>query len=299
MSSGPFTVSVPATSANLGPGFDSLGLALGLRDEVTAEITDSGGVVVQMQGQGADELPRDETHLIAATLLRALRDAGVDVSGLQVSTVNRIPHGRGLGSSAAAVVAAVTLARCLSGGDDSPISLDRQFDLAVAIEGHPDNVAPAILGGLTIAWPDVATGKPRAVPLKVHPSVRAIVCVPNEQMSTQAARGLLPAQVSHSDASATAARSALLVHALTSDPSLLLDATADLLHQPYRLDSMPHSRDLIATLRGRGVAATLSGSGPTVLVLTTDDDTEAVLSAAPGFEVWPLDIEARGAYLLS
>jgi len=135
--------------------------------------------------------------------------------------------------------------------------------------------------------------------LKVHASVRAIVCVPNEQMSTQAARGLLPAQVSHSDASATAARSALLVHALTSDPSLLLDATADLLHQPYRLDSMPHSRDLIAALRGRGVAATLSGSGPTVLVLTTDDDTEAVLSAAPGFEVRPLDIESRGAYLLS
>ncbi len=298
MSSGPFTVSVPATSANLGPGFDSLGLALGLRDEVTAEITDDGGVVVEMQGEGAGDLPRDETHLIAATLLRALRDAGVDVPGLRVSTVNRIPHGRGLGSSAAAVVAAVTLARSLSGGDDSPISLDRQFDLAVSVEGHPDNVAPALLGGLTIAWPDIATGKPRAVPLKVHPSVRAIVCVPNEQMSTVAARGLLPAQVSHSDASATAARSALLVHALTSDPSLLLDATADLLHQPYRLDSMPHSRDLIATLRGRGVAATLSGSGPTVLVLTTDD-TDAVRSAAPGFEVRPLEIESRGAYLLS
>ena len=169
---GPVTVAVPATSANLGPGFDSLGLALELRDEVTAEISDSPGVEVTVRGEGEGVLPMGSRHLVAATVLRALADVGVTPAGLRLSAINRIPHGRGLGSSAAAIVAAVALARELTGGADSPISLDRAFDLSVAIEGHPDNVAPALLGGLTIAWPDASTGLSRAVTLAVHPSHR-------------------------------------------------------------------------------------------------------------------------------
>ncbi|CAB4934238.1 MAG: homoserine kinase [Actinobacteria bacterium] len=291
---GPVTVAVPATSANLGPGFDSLGLALELRDEVTAEIVDSPGVEVTVRGEGEGALPMGARHLVAATVLRALADVGVSVPGLRLSALNRIPHGRGLGSSAAAIVAAVALARELTGAAHSPISLDRAFDLSVAIEGHPDNVAPALLGGLTIAWPDASTGLSRAVTLAVHPSIRAIVCVPADRMSTKAARGLLPATVAHADAATNAARSALLVHALTSDPSLVLDATADLLHQSYRCPAMPLTGALLDRLRADGLAATVSGSGPSVLVLTDSDVLERVRSLADGFEVRELVIASEG-----
>ena len=291
---GPVAVAVPATSANLGPGFDSLGLALELRDEVTAELSDSPGVEVTVRGEGEGVLPMGSRHLVAATVLRALADVGVTPAGLRLSAINRIPHGRGLGSSAAAIVAAVALARELTGGADSPISLDRAFDLSVAIEGHPDNVAPALLGGLTIAWPDASTGLSRAVTLAVHPSIRAIVCVPADRMSTKAARGLLPSTVTHADAATNAARSALLVHALTSDPSLLLDATADLLHQPYRCPAMPITGALLERLRADRLAATVSGSGPSVLVLTDADALERVRSLAEGFEVRELAIASEG-----
>lgn len=291
---GPVAVTVPATSANLGPGFDSLGLALELRDFVTAEVIDEPTVRVDIEGEGHDDLPRDASHLIAVTVLRSLSRAGFEVPGLHLTAVNRIPHGRGLGSSAAAIVAGVALAWALSGGEDSPISLDQSFDVAVDLEGHPDNVAPALLGGLTIAWPDSGTSRSRAVTLPVHSDVRAVVCIPSERMSTKAARGLLPESVSHADAAITAARSALLVHALTRDPSLLFEATVDVLHQPFRCAALPHTGGLITRLRDDGLAAVLSGSGPTALVLCGEGDVERVRALAGGFDVRELQVAPEG-----
>ena len=290
----PTTVTVPATSANLGPGFDSLGLALDLHDEVTVEVVDREGVVVEIVGEGANTLPTGATHLVAATLLHALDSVGERPLGLHLRATNRIPHGRGLGSSAAAIVAGILLARELTGGDSSPIDETRALELAVEAEGHPDNVAPALLGGFTIAWIDNGAGA-CAVSLPVHPRVRAVVCIPTVRMSTHAARGLLPDSVPHDDAAANAARTALLVHALTTEPSLLLAATSDFLHQSYRCPAMPDSSALLTNLRARGLAATLSGSGPTVMVLITGDDVETVREVAQGFDVQELAIETLGA----
>jgi len=297
LTSGPVSVSVPATSANLGPGFDSLGLALELRDEVTAEVTDQPGIRVDVQGHGAHYLPTDHTHLVAATALRALRDVGVEPTGISLSAVNRIPHGRGLGSSAAAIVAGISIARALTGGPDSPIDDQRALDLAVEIEGHPDNVAPALLGGFTISWSSATSA--RAVSLTVHPMVKAIVCIPSLELSTSKARALLPQTVPHSDAAHNAGRSALLVHALTQDPSLLFEATDDLLHQPYRAAAMPQTLALVGALRAKGLAAVVSGAGPSVLVLA-DHDVEVMTRAVAGddFEVVALAICATGACAL-
>ena len=292
------TVSVPATSANLGPGFDSLGLALDLHDDVTVQIVDGPGVSVDVVGEGAGTLPTDGTHLVARTMMTALDSVGVRPSGVHLSAVNRIPHGRGLGSSAAAIVAGVMLARALTGGETSPIDDDQALQLAVQIEGHPDNVAPALLGGFTIAWSDEDDCS-CAVSLPVHPRVRATVCIPPLTMSTDTARGLLPEAVPHEHAAANAARTALLVHALTSEPSLLFAATSDLLHQNYRCPSMPESSQLLADLRQRGLAATLSGSGPTVLVLGAGDEVDAVRELAIGFDVRELAIESRGARVIA
>jgi homoserine kinase len=297
LNEGPVTVTVPATSANLGPGFDSLGLALELRDEVTAVVTDEPGVRVQVQGEGAGNLPTDQNHLVASTTLRALGDIGVEVTGLNLSAVNRIPHGRGLGSSAAAIVAGISIARALTGGSQSPIDDQRALDLAVEIEGHPDNVAPALLGSFTVSWASKSAA--RAVSLSVHPMVKAIVCIPSLELSTSKARALLPESVPHSDAAHNAGRTALLVHALTQDPSLLFEATEDLLHQGYRAAAMPQTIALVGALRGKGIAAVVSGAGPSVLVLS-DHDVEPMTRAVAGddFEVVALAISPTGAITL-
>jgi homoserine kinase len=259
---GPVTVAVPATSANLGPGFDSLGLALSLEDEVTAEIA-GDGVRVEVSGEGAGEVRADERHLVAATVLRTMRELGApDPRGLRLSCRNRIPHARGLGSSSAAIVAGILLGRELAGqGRDD----DAALRLAAKIEGHPDNVAPCLLGGFTIAWTE--PGGARAVRLSVHPDVRPVVYIPTTRGLTSHARAALPDQVPHADASFNVARAALLVHALTVAPELLFEATADRLHQPYRADAMPNTAALVTRLREAGVAAFVSGAGPSVLAL--------------------------------
>lgn len=259
---GPVTVAVPATSANLGPGFDSLGLALSLEDEVTAEIN-GDAVRVAVSGEGAGEVRTDERHLVAATVLHTLRELGVpQPRGLRLSCRNRIPHARGLGSSSAAIVAGVLLGYELAG---HPRDNEAALRLAAKIEGHPDNVAPCLLGGFTIAWTE--PGGARAVPLSAHPDVRPVVYIPTLRGLTAHARAALPDQIPHADASFNVARAALLVHALTAAPELLLEATADRLHQPYRADAMPKTAALVAELREAGVAAFVSGAGPSVLAL--------------------------------
>jgi homoserine kinase len=268
-------VRAPATSANLGPGFDALGLCLGLYDdlEATATATD---LRVEVSGAGADEVPTDEGHLVVRSLRAALDAMDVPQPGLTLSTVNRIPHGRGLGSSAAAIVAGIQLAAALY--PDHALTTQAALSLADAIEGHADNVAACLLGGLTIAWTDESGA--HATRLDVDTRVRAHVLVPSQAVSTEVARAVLPAEVPHRDAAINAGRSALLVAALTKDPSLLLAATEDRLHQRFRGPAMPESLALVDRLRGEGVAAAVSGAGPSVLVLCVEGDGEE--SAANG-----------------
>jgi homoserine kinase len=254
-------VRVPATSANLGPGFDTFGLALGQYDEVDVSVG-GDGLVVEVFGEAAGDVPRDESHLVVSAMLAAFRRWASEPSGLHIRCRNTIPHARGLGSSAAAIVAGVVAARSLVG--DRGIGDDEVLALATELEGHPDNVAAA-LTGFTLAW----TGHDgaRCIRLTPHRDVVPVVCVPGWPMSTTTARGLLPTEVPHADAVFNAARSGLLVAALTQAPEQLLEATQDRLHQPYRAAAMAPTADLLARLRARGVPAVLSGAGPSVLAL--------------------------------
>jgi homoserine kinase len=254
-------VRVPATSANLGPGFDAFGLALGLYDELEVRAVDQG-LTVRVEGEGATELPRDSSHLVVRSLHTALDMLGRPVDGLELRCVNRIPHGRGLGSSAAAIVGGVLAAFGLTG---TPVDHERVLRLAARIEGHPDNVAACVYGGFTIAWNDADGG--RAVRLEPDPAISAVAYVPPDPLSTEQARGLLPDTVAHADAAANAGRAALLATAVTSRPDLLLLATEDRLHQQYRAPAMPDSAALVGELRAAGVPAVVSGAGPTVLAL--------------------------------
>ena len=258
-------VRVPATSANLGPGFDAMGVALALHDEVEVRAVAAPGVTVVVEGEGAGAVPGDERHLVVRAIRTALDHVGAPQAGLTLTCRNAIPHGRGLGSSAAAVVAGIVAARGLI---SEPEALDDATVLALAtqLEGHPDNAAPAILGGATIAW-TTPTGAVGATQVEVHPDVAPVVMIPPTHLSTKAARGVLPEQVPFVDAARQAGRSALLVQALGRRPDLLLDATVDLLHQEYRRAVMPDSLALVDALRRRGVAAVVSGAGPTVLAL--------------------------------
>jgi homoserine kinase len=289
LSERPVLVRVPATSANLGPGFDTLGLALALYDEVEARVTDSG-VKIEVTGEGAAEVAgAGEKHLIVRAMRVAFDELGVDQpTGLALRCVNRIPHGRGLGSSAAAIVAGLLAARALAGAPVAPADV---LPLASTLEGHPDNVAPCLYGGLTIAW--VSAGAPfpepsfhlpaaRAVRLEPLSRLRPVVFVTPQPVSTKVARGLLPPAVPHADAARNAGRAALLVAVLAGLPSgpalagpelasMLLDATEDKLHQDYRALAMPDTLDLVARLRAAGVPAVVSGAGPSVLALLAED----------------------------
>jgi homoserine kinase len=262
----PVRVTVPATSANLGPGFDSLGLALGLRDTLVGEVTGSG-LEIEVSGFGADDVPRDESHLVVRAMRAGFEAMDVSPPGLRVSFDNAIPHARGLGSSAAAIVGGAALARALVMDGETLFDDDSLFRLAAGIEGHPDNVAPALLGGFVISGREGANFY--ALPSTVDPRISVVVFIPPDPVSTEVARGLLPDQVPHADAAADAGRTALLVAALAQRPEHLFLATRDFLHQDFRRAAMPDSLALVDRLRADGVAATVSGAGPTVLAFTT------------------------------
>lgn len=290
------TVRVPATSANLGPGFDSFGLALRLYDEVRVQVADIG-LYLDIVGEGAHTLPRDGSHLIARTMLECFSRMQVPAPGLRIECTNRIPQGRGLGSSSAAIVAGVLAARALVG--DGPDRLDDAavLRLASAIEGHPDNVAACLRGGFTIAW----TQADGAAALRLTPSAEIVpvVFVPSVELSTERARGLLPPVIPHAEAAANSARAALLVHAVTAQPDLLFLATEDRLHQEYRRSAMPESLELMHRLRGAAIPAVISGAGPTVLALAGADTVErAVALAESGWSALQLPVESAGAMVL-
>ncbi|MDL9937041.1 homoserine kinase [Gordonia sp. ABSL1-1] len=281
-------VRVPASSANLGPGFDCLGIALGIYDEVVVETAESD-VVVDVQGEGAADVPRDGTHLVARCLARGLAHAGYYAAGLKLRCVNVIPHSRGLGSSAAAAVSGFAAASGLlaAAGVGTGLSQDELVQLSSEVEGHPDNAAASVLGSAVVTWTDHESGQDffRARRLSVHPDITATVFIPDTESSTAYTRGLLPADVPRTDAIFNVSRSALAVVALTSDPSSLLAATEDRLHQSYRAPAMPQTAELVSALRARGFAATVSGAGPTVLVLSVRPVPAEIrdLAVAAGF----------------
>ncbi|MCI1747750.1 MAG: homoserine kinase [Acidipropionibacterium sp.] len=291
------TVEVPATSANLGPGYDCMGVSLSMWDHVTVTTRERPGLSIRVAGEGHDTVPHDESHLVVATLRQGLVDLGYprpDI-GLELSAHNRTPHSRGLGSSAAAIVSGLCLAWGLARPGE-PLDRDLLLTAATTIEGHPDNAAPAILGGAQVAWMQDAVV--HHIGLEVHPGIRFRVYVPDRHVPTALARHVLPETIPRSDAVHQVLASTLLVTALSTAPEHLLAATRDWIHQPYRRPLMPESGDLIDRLREVGVPAVISGAGPTVLAL----GTESVLSAADrveaaGFLVSDLEL-AGGARLL-
>jgi homoserine kinase len=288
---GPVTVSVPATSANLGPGFDSLGLARELRDRVTAQVD------ITVHGRGEGVVPLDDRHLVHCSMRAAFERLDVATPGLRLECRNVIAHARGLGSSSAAIVAGIALARALV--PEGRLLLDDADVLALAadLEGHPDNVAPALLGGFTVAYRD--GGRFRSVRVGVDPRVRAVVFIPPRGVETSVARGLLPAYVAHADAAVNAGRAALLVVALSRQPELLLAATEDRLHQSYREPAMSASLHLVRSLRAEGVPAMVSGAGPSVLVLTEASSQRGVVELAPpGWEALAVPIAEYGAQVI-
>ncbi len=293
---GPVRVSVPATAANLGPGFDSLGLALSMRDELEAEVIGSG-LEVDVSGSGAGEVPLDDTHLVVRSMHAAFDLLGLRPPGLRLSCRNTVPHARGLGSSSAAIVGGVVLARGLVAGGALLVDDTSLFRLAARIEGHPDNVAPAFHGGFVISGRDGrAEDDFYAVSSPVDPRIGAVVFVPPTAVSTEIARGLLPAEVPHADAAADAGRTALLVAALAGQPEHLWRATRDYLHQDYRRPAMPESLALVDALRADGVPATVSGAGPTVLAFTDASGAGALVARCPtGWLVHHLAVDREGA----
>lgn len=286
------TARVPATSANLGPGFDSFGLALNLYNEVTVDTDAEPGVT--WEGQGAGELPTDGTDLItramAFTAERQLRHhPGAALPPFALHGVNRIPLERGLGSSSAAAVAGVALASVLLGDagsstEDGPYSI---YATAATLEGHPDNAAPAAYGGLTIV---ADAGVFRLDP---HPDLRPVLLIPDLiRLPTEEARRALPAAVPRSDAVFNLAHASLLVVALTREPELLGVALRDRLHEDVRMALVPEVGDLLGRVRAAGIPACVSGAGPTLLAF--EQGARALPDPGEGWTVLRPGIRSQG-----
>jgi homoserine kinase len=260
-------VTVPASSANLGSGFDALGLAVGLHDVIEARVI-AAGLKITVEGEGAGDLDDGEGHLVVRAIRAMGEQLGFRPPGLELRCRNAIPHSRGLGSSAAAAVAGVAAAYGLAGLEIDAEAQARALQVAAEFEGHADNAAASLLGGLVVAWTEA--GRYRALRLEPHSELRPILLIPGESSATAVTRQLLPDRVPHADAAFAAGRSALAVQAVTTRPDLLLAATADRLHQDYREAAWPATSRLVRILREHGLAACVSGAGPTVMVLTQD-----------------------------
>lgn len=295
----PVTVRVPGSSANLGPGFDAIGLALRLYDEVEVTAVRDAGAHVDVTGSGADRVATGEDHLVVRAARAALDRVGAEQPGLRLCCRNGVPHGRGVGSSAAAIVSGVVAARGLL---EQPELLDDVTALEVAseMEGHPDNASASLLGGMTVGWS--GPGGARAVRVEPHPELVAVVAIPEAELPTARARAMLPGSVPHADAAFTAGRAALLVEAVTRRPDLLLAATQERLHQTYRAPAMPETATLLEELRSAGLAAVVSGAGPSVLVLgAAGERVEQRVGdvAGTGWQVLVPGVDLDGAVLRS
>jgi homoserine kinase len=300
----PIQVQVPATSANLGPGFDCLGLALTMNDRYMAQVMDEPGVDVDVTGEGADVVPTNEKNLVIKAMYKGFDFLGGRPRGIALRQLNVIPHGRGLGSSAAAIVGGLTLARALVLGGNERMSNEDMVNIANEMEGHPDNVAAAIYGSANIAWQESQRGHlvAQSLNIQVDPRIGVLAFVPSHELSTSKARKMLPESIPHVDAVRNSINTAVLVQALQNRPDLLLSATEDYLHQSYRAEAMPQSFALMTKFRKAGVAAFISGAGPTVLVLHTGGDSEAAeLAHAAGekFQMIPLGVSRTGVAVVT
>lgn len=295
------TMRVPATTANLGPGFDCLGLALGLYNQVTFAPA-SSGLSVKIQGEGADELPADSTNLTVVAAERVFARLGRRPPGVQIVQENGIPIGSGLGSSAAAIVGGMLAANALMGGE---LTRKELLQLAAEMEGHPDNVVPAALGGLVLVNRVGGQMHIESIPT---PPLQVVVVLPRFTLATAQARAALPAQVPLTDAVFNAGRTALLVRALAAgDYDKLAVAMQDRLHQPYRLPLVPGLEEALRRARAAGAAgAALSGAGPGVVAFARDNHQQIIqamqgaLSEA-GLEsrAWVLPVEPAGATIIT
>lgn len=287
-------VKVPASSGNLGPGFDSMGMAHDLWDEVSATLTTgtSRAIVV---GEGHDTLPKDGSHLIIRVMRETFERLGAPAAGIELVCRNSIAHGQGLGSSAAAVVAGVMLVRAML-GTPAEFTLEQVLNIAAEYEGHPDNAAPAIYGGTTLSWAEDSGY--RTVRLNVSPKVKTTLLIPGEVLPTTTARAVLPASVPHADAAFNASRTALLTHALANDPTLLFAATQDRLHQGYRAESMAHTAAVLQALRDAGWPAVVSGAGPSILVFAEVGPAMANILAQQGYRTLN-SRQVAGAHILA
>lgn len=303
-------LSVPASTGNVGPGYDSMGLALGEYDELEVVRTEEP-LSFDLSGEGTEAVPRTAEHLVVCAMRTAWRAAGIlELPGLRLTARNRIPHSRGMGSSASAIVAGVVAANALL-PDELKLAADTVFQICSQMEGHPDNVAPSLFGGLVVSWGE--SDGWHAAPIRVDSRITPVVAIPDYEVPTRVARGLLPEAVPHKDAATNAGRTALLVHAASQEPGLLFPATQDLLHQPYRAGAMPPSAALVSHLRGRGLPALVSGAGPTVLVLAENperarqarreiqsfvaENPQRFDGHAVGWDVRELTVDSRGVML--
>lgn len=299
----PMQVQVPASSANLGPGFDAFGLALAMHDRYVAQVLDDSILDIDVTGEGADEVPRNEKNLLVKAMYKGFDFLGGRPKGLAIRALNVNPHGRGLGSSASAIVGGLVLARALVLNGEDHMSDIQLLSLATDMEGHPDNVSASLFGGATISWFEVEKHKSSAhcIHLNVDPRIQAMAYIPSKALATSKARKMLPETIPFADAVRNTTNAAVMSHALTTRPDLLFVATEDFLHQSYRAEAMPESYALVQKLRGAGIAAFISGAGPTVLALHTADQREVEelkLAGGKAFEATPLEIASRGAVLL-
>ena len=295
------TVRVPATIANLGPGFDALGVAIGIHLTIEVEPR-RDSVDLSIEGEGADELPSDDSNLVLAAMNAFFEHVARRPPGFAVRIKNPIPLASGLGSSAAAVVGGLTAARALTG---ARVPQTEMIQLATRLEGHPDNVLPALLGGLVVCYEALETAELRY--LRLDPSERLVpvVCVPPEGFSTEKAREVLPDNVTFEDAQFTASRAGLLVGAVVSGAGaeVLGEAMSDRLHEPHRLQLMPETAELHARLRETGLPVAVAGAGPSLLLIVprTEVATRAeqirrvCRSRDAGWRVFVSDWEPQGA----
>lgn len=260
-------VSVPATTANLGPGFDTLGMALEFYNTVEMEEREDG-LTIEIEGEGEDYLPRDDQNIVYRSAREVFAAVGYEPKGLWIKLINRIPVASGLGSSSAAIIGGLLAANKLTGGRLDEESI---LDLAIRIEGHPDNVTPAYLGGMTVSC--VNDGRTNYIKTAFPPELRTVVAVPEFQLSTAEARRILPQEVSLKDAVYNVSRSSLLVAAiLTGKFDLLSVAMDDKLHQPYRAKLIPGLDRVFEAGKNAGAkAVVISGAGPSIIAFATTD----------------------------
>ena len=294
------TVSVPATSANLGPGFDCLGLALDLRQEVTFNIQSKPGLSITARGEDAGKIPLDSNNLVYQAAEIIFKRFGYPAKGLSIHQDNQIPIGSGLGSSSSAVLAGLFGANALTGSHLTPQEI---LQLATDFEGHPDNVAPAVYGGLVLG----VQGPEGLVVDRIEiPQLRVAIILPDFTLLTVDARAALPINVPLKDAIFNAGRVGLLIRALQSaDFEKLGIAMQDRLHQPYRMSLVPGMKEAIQALREAGAAGVaISGAGPSLLAFAPTRQEEIVQAAVESFQknglscrAWILSIDTRGVYI--